>query len=440
MFSNKNKKTQLALDNINKNLEQINTSIYPISEQQRRNDNSYRNEILYKTHQNIEGINKSNKIISAETIKPTYTAGYNLTYIIYTHSLFFGSIVGIMILYYYLKNIGSIQLLSDSISSINILLFFAIFLIINIMIYAISIIPIQLTIEYNIEKEEWIYTLPSLTTFVCIIVFEFALWSNIECIINNPVVTIMVIASLLIIGSLYLLICKNKDLKDICIYKTFYLNLIFYYIIASFFSTLFVLFYNKGEHDFFFYAYAILIPILVFINILFNQELRKGKENQINQSILFSFITTTIGIISIAFSPVILPIETNSFNRIMQIIGQQDKDDKIYYIEGNFLKTNLEPPSLVIEIENHRTKNISNENIKNANNEDIEHNKYIAHCGKIYLDTGDKTVFKIWNSDNFLQIPTNKIFEYQGRTLTCDVIKVRDNPIQVISLIQHKNH
>lgn len=440
MFSNKNKKTQLALDNINKNLEQINTSIYHISEQQRRNDNSYRNEILYKTHQNIEGINKSNKIISAETIKPTYTAGYNLTYIIYTHSLFFGSIVGIMILYYYLKNIGSIQLLSDSISSINILLFFAIFLIINIMIYAISIIPIQLTIEYNIEKEEWIYTLPSLTTFVCIIVFEFALWSNIECIINNPVVTIMVIASLLIIGSLYLLICKNKDLKDICIYKTFYLNLIFYYIIASFFSTLFVLFYNKGEHDFFFYAYAILIPILVFINILFNQELRKGKENQINQSILFSFITTTIGIISIAFSPVILPIETNSFNRIMQIIGQQDKDDKIYYIEGNFLKTNLEPPSLVIEIENHRTKNISNENIKNANNEDIEHNKYIAHCGKIYLDTGDKTVFKIWNSDNFLQIPTNKIFEYQGRTLTCDVIKVRDNPIQVISLIQHKNH
>ena len=66
MFCNKNKKTQLALDNINKNLEQINTSISHISEQQRRNDN----------------------IINAETIKPTYTAGYNLTYIFYTHSLF----------------------------------------------------------------------------------------------------------------------------------------------------------------------------------------------------------------------------------------------------------------------------------------------------------------------------------------------------------------
>lgn len=292
------------------------------------------------------------------------------------------------------------------------------------MIYAISIIPIKLVIEYNIEKENCIYTLPSLNTLICIIIF----WGNKECVANNPVETITLTALILTTISLIILIYNNENLRNIHKHIFFYLELIAYYIIASFFSTLFVLFYNKEEHDFFFYAYAILIPILVFMNTCFSQELKKGKENQINQSILFSFITTTIGIILIAFSPVILPIETNSFNRIMQIIGQQDKDNKIYYIEENFLKTNLEPTSLIVEVEKHKNKKTSYE--------DIEYNKYVAHCGKIYLDTGDKTVFKRWNSDDFVQIPSNKIFEYQGRTLTCETIRVRDKTLKTLKTLK----
>ena len=118
---------------------------------------------------------------------------------------------------------------------------------------------------------------------------------------------------------------------------------------------------------------------------------------------------------------------------VMKIFAYQDKEEKIYYIEENFIKTNLEPTSLIVEVEKHKTKKTTYE--------DIEYNKYVAHCGKIYLDTGDKTVFKRWNSDNFVQIPSNKIFEYQGRTLTCEIIVVWENYRDFVrKLFQFKNH
>ena len=126
-------------------------------------------------------------------------------------------------------------------------------------------------------------------------------------------------------------------------------------------------------------------------------------------------------------------IKSTNIDRIMQIIGQQDKYDKIYYIEENFIKTNLEPTSFIVEVENHKNKKPTYEY--------IEYNKYVAYCGKIYLDTGDKTVFKKFNSDKFLQIPSNKIFEYQGRTLTCEIIVVWENPRDFVrKLLQFKNH
>lgn len=103
---------------------------------------------------------------------------------------------------------------------------------------------------------------------------------------------------------------------------------------------------------------------------------------------------------------------------IIKASGLSDSQQKIYYIEENFIKTNLEPRSLIIEVENHSS-------INNESDENIEYNKYRAYCGRIYWNIGDTIVFKKNDSGKFLHIPTNKIFEYQGNTdkINCNSTK-----------------
>lgn len=159
MSRNKNKKNNQQAK-INKNLEKVNTSSH-ISEQQRKNDNSYnRSESLDKTDQTIEEKNKSNEITHNKTIKQTYTTEYNLTYIIYTHALFFSSVLGIIILYFYLRDIDSIQLLRNSLSSINTILFIGTFLILSLVTFVIATLPSVLIICYNIKTTENFFILP----------------------------------------------------------------------------------------------------------------------------------------------------------------------------------------------------------------------------------------------------------------------------------------
>lgn len=442
---------------ISRNINTPNTPINKLSEVQEKNQHISENDITY-----LKNIADSLKNISIETQKKSYIKEYNIIHIvtgIITIIISSGTILGTAILFIYLKSINGINLLSQTLSNSNLFIFFIIFTILNLIIFIIGATPLYFIKRYNQKYtlNYLSYSIPSCYFLILVITYN--------CIENASQNVHIYIAIILYI--IYLYCClyqKNikkireryskayKNQKKKRLYKNYiilkfeqiFIKLILitvYFMLTLIFSSEFIIIYNAGEHDYFYILYSILLPILIAIFSISgsNISLKRNYKKDIACHIFFIFIISTILLPLIIFVAIQAintheqeNIESHYSDNIMIILDQQDKYDKIYYIEENFIKTNLEPTALIIETENHKTKNTSNE--------DIEYNKYIAHCGKIYLDTGNKTVFKRWNSDNFVQIPTNKIFEYQGRTLTCDIIKLRDNLIQVISLIQHKNH
>ena len=107
----------------------------------------------------------------------------------------------------------------------------------------------------------------------------------------------------------------------------------------------------------------------------------------------------------------------------MQAFGLQDRKEKIYYIEEHFIKTNIESKELIINVR------------KQKFNLQTEDNKYRAFCGKIYWNTGNVIVFKNYDSDNFIQIPAYKIFEYQGDNFNCNLVKAKDTQARISKII-----
>lgn len=118
-----------------------------------------------------------------------------------------------------------------------------------------------------------------------------------------------------------------------------------------------------------------------------------------------------------------MKLETIYSDRIMQAFGLQDRREKIYYIEENFIKTNIESKELIINVR------------KQKFNLQTEDNKYRAFCGKIYWNTGNVIVFKNYDSDNFIQIPAHKIFEYQGDNFNCNLVKAKDTQARISKII-----
>lgn len=111
-------------------------------------------DILYRINSTLEKINDSiaNHKTSVNAEENNYTKEHNLTYIAFTYSLFFGSFLGMIVLYVYLKNINSIALLSQSIASINTIWFIVIFLFMNSFVFLVSYAPTYLIIKNNIKK------------------------------------------------------------------------------------------------------------------------------------------------------------------------------------------------------------------------------------------------------------------------------------------------
>lgn len=434
---------------------------------------------------------ESHDLESKDQVLPkdgNYTKAYNITYISTTAFMLLGAFSGAIVLYIYLNSINSTSLFYKSISGTNLISFIAAYLVLNSFTFFITTLPSYLVYKNKIKTGVWAYSLPTLVSFIficCYYAFSFINREN-WYIENTPIILCIITLILLILYYFFLLksspheskkenltttikkthkiiTIKKKCLqrryayKKIIIYflgnfftKNFINNFerITYFILSAGYSILFILGVTHGENNFFYIIYSILIPILVWINNTIISDINKNTHTKksLFQFVFFSFTTSTI-LMPIFIYSIVQPVkltflpnlETKYSDRIMQILGYQDKDNKIYYIEESFIKTVLEPRQLLIKVEKYKTEN-------DVSKDDLSrYNEYSAHCGKIYWNTGDTVVFKTEYSNKFIQIPTNKIFEYQGITLTCDVIKkvtdnLRDNLIQVISLIQHKDH
>ena len=387
-------------------------------------------DILYRINSTLEKINDSiaNHKTSVNAEENNYTKEYNLTYITLTYSLLFGSFLGIIVLYVYLKNINSITLLNQSIASINTIWFIVIFLFMNSFVFLVSYAPTYLIIKNNIKERLWIYSIPAFTPFLYIIVFGISIFLKAEdSFIRNQSIILSAILLLLLLITFFSIRykshCKNGHISD-------YFEIVIYFILSSFYSFLFVLGYNLGEHDFFYIIYSISLPILVILHSYLTSKINAKDIKTLFQSGLLLFITSTILLPFFIFSLTqiinqlgLMKLETIYSDKIMQVFGLQDKKEKIYYIEENFIKTNIESKELIINVR------------KQKFNLQTEDNKYRAFCGKIYWNTGNVIVFKNYDSDNFIQIPAQKIFEYQGDSFNCHLVKAKDTQARISKII-----
>lgn len=387
-------------------------------------------DILYRINSTLEKINDSiaNHKTSVNAEENNYTKEYNLTYITLTYSLLFGSFLGIIVLYVYLKNINSITLLNQSIASINTIWFIVIFLFMNSFVFLVSYAPTYLIIKNNIKERLWIYSIPAFTPFLYIIVFGISIFLKAEdSFIRNQSIILSAILLLLLLITFFSIRykshCKNGHISD-------YFEIVIYFILSSFYSFLFVLGYNLGEHDFFYIIYSISLPILVILHSYLTSKINAKDIKTLFQSGLLLFITSTILLPFFIFSLTqiinqlgLMKLETIYSDKIMQVFGLQDKKEKIYYIEENFIKTNIESKELIINVR------------KQKFNLQTEDNKYRAFCGKIYWNTGNVIVFKNYDSDNFIQIPAQKIFEYQGDSFNCNLVKAKDTQARISKII-----
>ena len=387
-------------------------------------------DILYRINSTLEKINDSiaNHKTSVNAEENNYTKEHNLTYIAFTYSLFFGSFLGMIVLYVYLKNINSIALLSQSIASINTIWFIVIFLFMNSFVFLVSYAPTYLIIKNNIKKRLWIYSIPAFTPFLYIIGFEISIFLKAEdYFIRNQSIILSAILLLLLLITFFSIRykshCKNGHISD-CF------EIVIYFILSSFYSFLFVLGYNLGEHDFFYIIYSILLPALVISHSYLTSKINTKDIKTLFQSGLLLFIASTILLPFFIFLLTqiinqlrLMKLETIYSDRIMQAFGLQDRREKIYYIEENFIKTNIESKELIINVR------------KQKFNLQTEDNKYRAFCGKIYWNTGNVIVFKNYDSDNFIQIPAHKIFEYQGDNFNCNLVKAKDTQARISKII-----
>lgn len=407
-----------------------------------------------------------------------YTKAYNITYISTTAFMLLGAFSGAIVLYIYLNSINSTSLFYKSISGTNLISFIAAYLVLNSFTFFITTSPSYLVYKNEIKSGICAYSLPTLVSFIFICCYcTFSFFGRESWYIENTQIILCVIAIILFLS--YFFVLKNttpkKELKILitrtkrykiliskksssclcsCIKITLHLTKniftkhfinnfekITYFVLSAGYSILFILGIKHGEHDFFYITYSILIPALVWINNTIVSDINKNTytKKSLFQFVFFSFITSTILMPIFIYSIVqavklsFLPnLETKYSDKIMQILGYQDKNDKVYYIEENFIKTNLEPRELLIKVENHKiAKNVA------ENYHTYEYNEYSAHCGKIYWNTGDTVVFKREHSNKFIQIPANKIFEYQGDKITCKIVKVNEETKKIANIMKN---
>lgn len=429
-----NKKT---LKDINKNLEDINSSLKKIS---KKIDNSQKPNRLH--------INNIDKNIKRKDFQSTYTKEYNIIHIIsafITITFASATILGAIILFIYLKNIDSTNLLPKSLFGSNLAIFSIILILLNSITFIIAALPLLLIKKYEHTLNYLAFPLP--TCYVLILIGL----SKLDETINQWLVFTLLFITYLFLAQYKVSRTKinhqrllqkikriykiNKSkaaifrfIKPFILYdieKLFILSI--YYILSLSYSTIFIVDYNQKSDDYIYIIYSAILPLMVISSGYFSSIMtKKDPKASTIKFLSIVFIMAEFLFPIIIFSTIQIinsfnkdSLESHNTDKIMIAFGYQDRKEKIYYIEENFIKTNINAKTLTVKVEKHKIEDKRS-----------EYNEYSARCGKIYWSTSDTVVFKqekVFNekyANKFIQIPANQIFEYQGKDVNCDTIKI----------------
>lgn len=388
---------------------------------------------LRKINETLIKIVDQQSEINNELKNKTYTKHYNLIYIFISLGVVFSAALSYILIYHYLTQIKSINLFNESIKSQSLYILSFLFFVQHFILFIAAASPtlfLQLIAsDNNIKLDRYTSIVPIM---LCLIPFTISIklsaW-NIELSesLNFGLKNINLLpAFIIIIIVSIILLCKlNK-------YKKTILSVIFsFFILFSLASIYFLItslnreYYIANSLTFFLLSMPPLA--LYFLGVNSNDKIDIFTNNIISflfWLFLYQVINETILLICKEKESEI------AYDQIMITFGYQDKDDKVYYIEENFIKTALETKETLIKVENHKTRNSEEKYVSS------EYNEYSAHCGKIYWNTGDTVVFKREYGKKFIQIPANKIFEYQGRNITCDIVKIGEETKNITNIMK----
>ncbi|WGE83280.1 hypothetical protein [Actinobacillus equuli] len=371
--------------------------------------------------------------IAKENREEEYTKYSNLISIIstaFTLLGIFGTIFGAFILYSYLKDIEALNIFPQSISNTNLFGFAITYFLINIFIYILSILPsliiyrnINNITTININKIAFNYSIPMLVSLAFFLIFYFlefnVTWAN------NLFLGITIIIPLITLCLVWdTLKNENGKINIQKISETF-----FYFIFISLYSFLIITSMNKGQDDFLYYFYATIIFLsTIFSNYLTAQNIRNNKTS-FRKIISDHFVLLIFSIIVI---PSLVYQSSEVYNeyfnqkvktafsyRIMQAFGYADRNDKIYFIDQDFISREIKS----------NPQYLYKDTIKDT---------YKAYCGRIYWKTDTTTVFKKYDDESYKKIPNDKIFESQNTDFYCigsELTKKEDLVISIINFI-----
>lgn len=356
--------------------------------------------------------------IAKENREEEYTKHSNLISIGFTLLISSGTMFGAFILYSYLRDIEALSIFPSSLSNASLFGFSIIYLLINVFIYILIVLP-SLIIYRNVHKEiskkpimiSIGYTIPmfvSLTFFLIFYIFEF----NVKY-ATLTLLCVIICACLITLCFVWNTLKKENNKID---YQKL-IETFSYIIFISFYSFLIITSINKGQDDFFYFSYAIIILFFTFLSNYLAVQGIKNQKTYFRKIAADNFILLTFSIIII---PTLIyqvseiynefsdkKIKTTYSYKIMQVLGYADKNDKIYFIDEEFIEQEIKANPMKI----YENVSMDNATIKNT---------YKAYCGRSYWKSSDTTVFKQNGDDSYKKIPNNKIFESQNTNFYCE--------------------
>lgn len=290
----------------------------------------------------------------------------------------------------YLKEIDSSELFIESISNNFSAIFIPISIAIFFYLFLMNSLPIRsfLTVKRN---KHYSKNKPYIE-IICLIEIIFIPLISIALMEGGW--KLLIITSPIILTYFFLLYSIKQSIE----FFTYFSFTIFIFLISPIIIIIFYGGINNLTIEKMAFLYFIFMGFSFSLNRTYLLDMNKNKRYPACFYLLLS-VTSIFFIYASPFESFKIDIVRDS----LRTIGIIDNNSKTYFIEKEFIQKSLENTHILTV-----TKPTKIESYK-------------AYCGKIYWKSNTKVVFKKMNDNEYIRIPKDKIYEFQGKHILCEI-------------------
>lgn len=290
----------------------------------------------------------------------------------------------------YLKEINSSELFIESISNnfsaifipISIAIFYSLFLINSLPIR--SYLAIKRNKNYSKNKHY--------IEIICLI--EIIFTPLISIALMDGGWKLFIITSPIILTYFFLLYSIRQSI-DFFEYICFTVSI---FLISPFIIIIFYGNINNLTIEKMALLYSIFMGFSFFLNSIYLLDVKKHKRVPV-----WFYLLSSVTVIFFVYASPFESSEIDIVKNSLRSIGIIDNNSKTYFIEKTFIQKSLK-----------NTHTITDTKLAN-----IE--QYKAYCGKVYWKSNTEVVFKRINDNEYIRIPKDKVYEFQGKHILCEI-------------------